>query len=121
MSKDIQKLKKHSMMDLVSKSKGSFMAPREVLEKIPRLAPDALDTLETLMKTSKADSVRLKAALEILALSGVQKDITLSVKTDITEMDDKEINGRLSDLLGTAAGVILDGSATDVTPTEEIH
>jgi hypothetical protein len=105
------------MLDLVSKSRGTFLAPREVIQSIVRLAPEAVNTLEELMRNAKADSVRLKAAMEILALSGLNKETHVKITTEVSDLDDSEINDRLHDLLGTAAGVVLDGEARDVTPT----
>ena len=77
---DIQRMKSvSSMFDLVAKTKGTLIAPREVINNLQLLAPEAVLTLERLMKTSKADSVRLKAAMEILALGGVNKETTVRV------------------------------------------
>jgi hypothetical protein len=121
MSKDIRKLKKTSaMLDLVHKSKGSIIAPREVLDNITRLAPEAVTVLEELMASSKADSVRLKAALEILALSGISKETKISLKTEMHDMSDDEVDTRLSDLLRTAGSIVIEGDSKDITPRETV-
>ena len=118
---DTQTMKKtSSMIDLVHKSKGQFLVPREVLKNIEVLAPQAVDTLKDLMLNSKADSVKLKAALEVLAIAGISKETKISIKTEVSDMDEKQINDRLNDLLGTANSVLIDGEAKDVTP-EGIH
>ena len=118
---DIQKVKRtSSMLDLVQKSKGQLMVPREVLKDIEILAPEAVTTLKDLMLNSKADSVKLKAALEVLAIAGISKETKISIKTEVHEMDESQINQRLEDLLGTAAGVVLDGEVRDITP-QEVH
>jgi hypothetical protein len=118
MSKDIKKM--NSMVDLVARSKGTLLAPKELMKRIDVLAPEAVDTLEQLMKSSKADSVRLKASLEILALAGFNKETTLTIKTDTAELQTSEIDQRLSELLGDAAGNILNREK-DITPVEEMH
>lgn len=117
---DIQKVKRtSSMLDLVSKSKGSLLVPREVLKSVEILAPQAVQTLEDLMMNSKADSVKLKAALEVLAIAGISKETKISIKTDVSEMNESQINDRLNDLLGTAAGIIVEGESKDITPTNK--
>lgn len=114
---DIQKMKKtSSMLDLVHKSKGTLLVPREILKNIEILAPEAVDTLKDLMLNSKADSVKLKAALEVLAIAGISKETKISIKTEVSDMDEKQINDRLNDLLGTANSVLLEGESEDVTP-----
>ena len=110
--------KTSSMLDLVHKSKG-YMAPREVVKKIEILAPEAVNTLEKLMLTSKSDSVRLRAAVEVLELAGVTKQTHLTIKTDTKDMTEKEIDQRLQSLMGAAAGLVLEGEVVDVTPKEE--
>ena len=117
---DIKKIKSLSA-ELVSKSSGTMVAPSEVIKKIKVLAPEAVTVLEQLMVSSKADSVRLKAALEILALAGINKENVLTIKTEVKDMHNEEIDTRLSDLLGMAAGAVLDSEIKDITPTEEIH
>jgi hypothetical protein len=122
MSEAHTKMKKATgMIDLVHKAKGQFIAPRETINKIQMLAPEAVNILEELMKGSKADSVRLKAALEVLALSGITKETTIRVKTDIAELDTHSIDERLQELLGTAAHTVVDSQAKDITPVEEVH
>ena len=119
---DIQRMKSvSSMFDLVAKTKGTLIAPREVINNLQLLAPEAVLTLERLMKTSKADSVKLKAALEILALGGVNKETTVRVTHEVTDLDDKEIDSRLADLLGVAHGIVIEGEATamPITPIRE--
>ena len=119
---DIQRMKSvSSMFDLVAKTKGTLIAPREVINNLQLLAPEAVLTLERLMKTSKADSVRLKAAMEILALGGVNKETTVRVTHEVTDLDDKEIDSRLADLLGVAHGIVIEGEATamPITPIRE--
>ena len=98
-----------SMGDLVARatSKG-FIAPREVINQIERLAPEAVDTIEDLMRHSKTDSVRLKAAVHLLELGGVTRETRLTIKTDVAEMSEKEINERLSRLMGEASSVLLE-------------
>ena len=114
---DIQKMKKTSaMIDLVHKAKGSVIAPKEVLKKIEMLSPEAVLVLEDLMRNSKADSVRLKAALEVLAIAGVSKETKISIKTE-HEMDDSELDSRLKELLSLAGSTVLEGEAKDVTPS----
>ena len=115
MSSDIQKIKKLSA-DLVAKSKGTMIAPREIIEKIERLAPEAVTTLEDLMRSSKADSVRLRAALELLGLAGISKETKISVKAEVEDMDESAINSRLTELLTKAQGVVLEGEFKDITP-----
>jgi hypothetical protein len=105
-----------AMVDLVHRSKGSMIAPREVLKSIEVLAPQAVTTLEHLMLNSKVDTVRLKAAVEILELAGVSKETRISVRTDTRDMSDSEIDSRLRALMGTAAGTVLEGTYKDVTP-----
>ena len=97
------------MSDLVARatSKG-FIAPREVINQIERLAPEAVDTIQDLMRHSKTDSVRLKAAVHLLELGGVTRETRLTIKTDVAEMSEKEINDRLSRLMGEATGVLLE-------------
>lgn len=116
---DIQRMNTLSQT-LVQKQKGTLLAPKEVLEKIETLSPKAVATLEDLMENSKADSVKLKAALEILALAGVNKETRISIKTDVTDLDTDEIDSRLSDLLRKAHGVTLEGEMKDITPQEDI-
>jgi len=94
------------MIDLVARSKGTYFAPSAVIKKIEVLAPDAVDTLQDLMLNSKADSVKLRAAIEILELAGVQKTTHLTIKQDVQDMSEKEINQRLTALMGTAVETI---------------
>ena len=116
---DIQKMKKTStMMDLVHKSKGELIAPREVLNSIAVLTPAAVETLSELMMNSKADSVRLKAALEVLALAGVSKETKISISTEVHEMDNDQLDQQIAKLLGGAAQTVIDSNAKDVTPKE---
>lgn len=120
MSKDIKQIKTLSA-ELVAKSKGTLIAPKEVIQSIKRLAPEAVETLELLMKTSKADSVRLKAAMEVLALAGINKENIVTLKTEVHEMKTDEIDNRLAELLGTATNTVIEGSMKDITPKEEVH
>lgn len=53
------------------------------------------------MLHSKADTVRLKAALEVLQLAGVSKETRLTL-TETHELDDTEIDNRLASLLHKA-------------------
>ena len=110
---DIKKIKSLSA-ELVSKSSGTMVAPSEVIKKIKVLAPEAVNVLEQLMVSSKADSVRLKAALEILALAGINKENVLTIKTEVTDMDERQIDERLADLLGMAGKTVIDGEATEI-------
>lgn len=119
MSSDIKRVK--AAAHLVHKAKGTLIAPREVLEKIEVLAPEAVTTLESLMRESKADSVRLKAALEILGLAGVTKETRLTVTTETTELNDSQLNNRLAELLGKAQGEVIEGEAKDITPEGETN
>lgn len=119
---DIQKMKKaSSMLDLVHKSKGQLVAPREVLQEIAVLAPEAVETVKDLMLHSKADSVRLKAALEVLALAGVTKETKISISASVEEMDDSAIEEQIKSLLGEAAQTYIDAEVKDVTPKEDLH
>ena len=119
MSKDIKTLKKTTaMVDLVHRAAGSIVAPREVLKRIEVLSPQAVQTLEDLMLRSRADSVRLRAAIEILALAGISKETRISVKTDTTGMTASEIDARLQTLLGRAETTVLEGTFEDVTENE---
>jgi hypothetical protein len=103
-----------SMVDLVARSKGTFFAPRDLVKKIEVLAPQAVATLEDLMLNSKADSVRLKAATEILELAGVTKETRLTIRTDVKDMSEKEINNRLAALMGTAIETIEEADYEEV-------
>jgi hypothetical protein len=110
--------------DLVAKSKGELILPSEVMKTIRVLAPEAVLTLEALMKTAKSDTVRLKAALEILGLGGINKETTVRITTDVQDMDSSELDARLSELLGAsmdiAGTVIIDHikekDIKDITP-----
>lgn len=106
--------RKPAMLDLVSRTKGTFLAPREVIKSIEMLLPEAVTTLEELMRNSKSDSVRLKAAVEVLELGGVSKETRLTIKTDVKDMSEKEINERLNSLMGIAASTYLDGDYKEV-------
>jgi hypothetical protein len=114
---DIQKIKSFSE-ELVLKSKGKLVAPSKIMEKIQILAPEAIETLEHLMRHSKADSVKLKAALEVLGLAGFTRDHKLTITTQVEDMDDKSLNTRLNELLAQAGSVVLEGTSKDVTPKE---
>ena len=116
---DIQKMKSFSE-ELVMKSKGTLVAPSEIMKKIQVLAPEAISTLENLMRNSKADSVKLKAALEVLGLAGYTRDHKITLTTQVEDMDDSSLNSRLSELLAQAGSVVLDGTSKDVTP-KEVH
>lgn len=113
MSKDIKTIKSLSA-ELVSKSSGTMLAPQEVLKKIKVLAPEAVNVLEQLMVSSKADSVRLRAAMEILALAGINKENVLTIKTEVTDMDERQIDERLADLLGMAGKTVIDGESKEI-------
>ena len=120
MSKDIKTMKQVSgMLDLVHKSKGELIAPREVLNSISVLAPEAVETVKQLMLHSKADSVRLKAALEVLALAGVSKETKISISADVHELDNETLDEQIRAILGDAAVTVIESSAKDVTP--EVH
>ena len=106
--------------ELVLKSKGALICPKEVMDRINVLGPEAVNTLEHLMLNSRADSVRLKAALEVLALGGITKDHKITIKTEVEDLDDQGLNTRLQDLLGRAHGVVIEGESTDVTP-KDLH
>lgn len=121
---DTQKMKKVSgMIDLVAKSKGTMIAPREIINQIERLAPEAVNTLEDLMLNSSADSVKLKAALEVLALSGISKETKIKVSTEVQDLDDSSLNTRLTELLGRAEGVAIahfDDGEKDISDKAEL-
>lgn len=120
MTSDIRTMKKtSSMIDLVARTSGTYLAPREVLKKIEVLAPEAVDTLEHLMRNSKADSVRLKAAVEVLELAGVTKETRLTIKTDVKDMSEREINDRLNNLMGVATATYIETEYTEVEPEDE--
>jgi hypothetical protein len=106
--------------ELVSKSKGTLVAPSEIMSQIKILAPEAIVTLEALMKGSKADSVRLKAALEILALAGYTKENKITI-TRTEEMDEKALDSRLGELLSSAVTTVIDGESVDITPEKAIE
>ena len=108
------KAKLNGMMDLVHKSKGALVAPREVLDRIQTLAPEALQTLEDLMRNAKAESVRFKAALEILGLAGVTKETRLSISTEVKDLDEGELDNRLVSLLAKAGQVVIEGESKEV-------
>jgi len=116
---DIGKMRSFSE-ELVLKSKGALVCPKAVMDRIQVLAPQAVDTLEGLMLHSKADNVRLKAALELLGLAGISKENRITITTQVEDMDDKSLNSRLAQLLSKAGSVVLEGEARDITPTE-IH
>jgi hypothetical protein len=108
------------MTDLVMRSKSSgYLAPREVINHIERLAPNAVETLEELMKNSKADSVRLKAAVHILELGGVTKETRLTVKADVSDISETDLDERLAQLMGTAAATYIEGSYEDITGDDD--
>lgn len=115
---DIQKVKSIGQ-ELVAKAKGTVLAPKEVIESIERLAPESVHTLEDLMFNSKADSVRLRAALELLGLAGITKETKIRVTREVEEMDTGEIDKRLRELLGKAQGIVIEGECKDVTPEKD--
>ena len=104
--------------ELVMKSKGTLVAPKVIMDRIQVLAPEAITTLENLMLNSKADSVRLKAALEVLGLAGYTKENKLTITTQVEEMDDTSLNSRLNELLLQAGSVVIDSESKDITPKE---
>lgn len=106
------------MIDLVSKSKGTAVAPRHIIEQIEVLAPEAVLTLQDLMKNSKADSVKLKAALEILGLAGISRETKISIKADVSEMSEAELDDKLRLLLGRET---IEGAAETVLDRETQH
>jgi len=89
--------------ELVAKSKGTMILPSEILNSLERLAPEAVATLESLMRDSKSDTVRLRAAIEVLGLAGITKETKISIKTDVQDLDDTGLDSRLTELLGKAA------------------
>jgi len=99
-SKKMKTLSAH----LVAKSKGELVLPSEVMKSIRMLAPEAVLTLEALMKTGSSDSVKLKAALEILALGGINKESKITITTDVQDLDSAGLDMRLQELLGDATG-----------------
>jgi hypothetical protein len=101
--------------ELVSKTKGELILPSDVMASINQLAPEAVLTLEALMLTGKSDTVRLKAAMEILALGGFKKETTINIKTDIEDMDSAGLDSRLKELLGiSVAGTVIDIPASEI-------
>jgi hypothetical protein len=106
--------RKPAMLDLVSRTKGTFLAPREVIKSIEMLLPEAVTTLEELMRNSKSDSVRLKAAVEVLELGGVSKETRLTIKTDVKDMSEREINERLNSLMGIAGKTYLEADYEEI-------
>ena len=118
---DIGKMRTFSE-ELVMKSKGTLVAPKVIMDRIQVLAPEAITTLENLMLNSKADSVRLKAALEVLGLAGYTKENKLTITTQVEEMDDTSLNSRLNELLMQAGSVVIDSESKDITPKPDpIH
>ena len=71
------------------------------------------------MTGSKVDSVRLKAAIEILALAGISKETRISVKTDTTGLSETEVDKRLAALLGRAEATVIEGTFTDISEESE--
>ncbi len=117
---DSQKLRKASgMLDLVHKAKGTVLAPREVLKKIEVLSPVAVDVIEELLKGAKNESVRLRAAVEILGLAGISQETRISIRTDLKDMEDTDIDKRLQMLLGPAAQKYIEGEYTVVQEAEK--
>ena len=107
--------------ELVAKSSGKLVAPSKIMEKIQILAPEAIATLEDLMRNSKADTVKLKAALEVLGLAGFTREQKITLTTSVEDMDDVSLNTRLNELLAQAGSVVLEGKSKDITPKEELH
>jgi hypothetical protein len=106
------------LADLVTRTKGTVAGPREVIQSLKVLAPEAVNTLKDLMANS-TDSVKLKAAMHILALTGYQVENILRVQTDVKDLDSGELDSRLRDLLGDAAQTVIEGdftSVNEVTP-----
>ncbi len=121
-SSDSSRLKTLSA-ELVAKSKGELILPSDVMKTIRLLAPEAVLTLEALMKVGKTDTVRLKAALEILALGGIHKTTEIKIKTDVQDMDIATLDSRLTELLSDSMGIagaliidhITERDITDIT------
>jgi hypothetical protein len=110
-----------AMIDLVSKSRGELIAPQEVLAEIAVLSPQAVETVKNLMLDPKSPaSVRLKAALEVLALAGVSKETKISISGEVSELDDSALTNQINQLLGRVPGVVIEATAKDVTPEEEV-
>ena len=107
--------------ELVAKSSGTLVAPSKIMEKIQILAPEAIATLEDLMRNSRADTVKLKAALEVLGLAGFTREQKITLTTSVEDMDDVSLNTRLNELLAQAGSVVLEGKSKDITPKEELH
>lgn len=127
MSKKITDTKRMKSLSasLVAKSKGELILPSEVMKTIRTLAPEAVLTLEALMKVGKTDTVRLKAALEILALGGINKETKISITTDVQDLDSESLDLRLKELLGDATamagGLIIETiKEKDITDVVEI-
>jgi hypothetical protein len=106
--------RKPAMLDLVSRTKGTFLAPREVIKQIEMLLPEAVTTIEDLMRNAKSETVRLKAAVEVLELGGVSKETRLTIKTDVKDMSEREINERLHSLMGLAGKTYLEGDYEEI-------
>ena len=84
---------------MVAKSKGTIIAPQEVIDSLKVLAPEAVETIATLMRTAKGEAVRLKAATQVLELTGFNKETVLTIKGDLKELDTVGLNARLKVLL----------------------
>lgn len=88
--------------ELSMRASGTVIAPKEVLTKVTTLSPQAVDTLEELLLGATSETVRLKAALEILAIAGVSKENKITIKTETKDLEDEELTSRLEELLDRA-------------------
>jgi hypothetical protein len=70
------------------------------------------------MTHSKADTVRLKAALEVLQLAGVSKETRLTLTKETHELDDSEVSSRLEALLNKAAETVIEAECIDITEAD---
>ena len=56
--------------------------------------------------------------MHLLELGGVTRETRLTIKTDIAEMSEKEINERLSRLMGEASSVLIEHDELEENDSE---
>ena len=84
----------------------------DVRKAIQEAAPRALEVLETLMETANADSVKYRAASDLLDRAGfgaIEKKATLDLNKLLTEEDVDDIKARYE--AAKQAGVVIDVGA----------